>query len=213
MSSEEIFIRIKIMLKKLTVFLFFLFTLFAYAKSAYAVSFDLIAPTGQLTRGGNAQFTINVDSEGASITSTQVGIFFDTQFLQYISTVPGDAMTSVAASQTDTGKYLLTGANSAGFKGKGTFAVVTFKIIATAPGSTQLCALWGPSSSPAPTGSPAPTSPPGNTTPIPTQLPKTGGSNQIPFFALMVVILFGISAGSLLLIRKDKYTKIPHKKK
>ncbi len=68
-------------------FSFFVFTalLFAFSKQTFAATFDLIAPSGTLTRGQDVVFTINLDSQGASITSIQTGLTYDTQYLQYKS--------------------------------------------------------------------------------------------------------------------------------
>lgn len=179
----------------------FLIAFFLFVPKAFAVTFDLVAPTGQLSRGGDAAFTINIDTEGASVTSTQIGISYETQYLQYVSTVPGTAMTSVTASPTDTGKYLLEGKNSSGFSGKGSFATVNFKIIATAPGSTQLCALWGPTT-------PGPTAPP-----QPTALPKTGAITQTVGVGIFGIAFFIVAAATFIFLKKNEYEKIDLPKK
>ncbi len=188
--------------KNIFIGILFFFTFFLFVPRAFAVTFDLVAPSGQLSRGGDAAFTINIDTEGASITSTQIGISYETQYLQYVSTVPGNAMTSVTASPTDTGKYLLEGKNSSGFSGKGAFATVNFKIIATAPGSTQLCALWGPTT-------PGPTAPP----PQPTALPKTGGISQTVGAGVFGVGFFIVAAATFIFLKKNEYEKIDLPKK
>lgn len=152
----------------------FLPTLF---QNVHAITYDLFAPQEELTRGAGVQFTIYIDTEGETVTNGQIGVTYETQYLEYLSTTPGRAMTTVTVTPVESGKFLLTGTNTAGFKGNDVFAYLNFKIIATAPGSTQLCSLWAPTPTPS---SIAPTTPPGTpqpTTPRPTALPKTGDSD------------------------------------
>lgn len=147
-----------------------------------ALSYDLIAPSGVLTRGQEVQFIINIDSQGATLTTAEVGLSYENQYLEYISTTPGDALDSITATETTANTLLLSGANGTGFSGAGVFAYVTFKIIATAPGTSELCALFVPETTP----TPGPTS-----APIPTELPKTGTIENMRF---------GMIAGSALLL-------------
>jgi len=128
--------------------------MFVIQPNVYATTFDLIPPTGQLQRGQNITFTINIDTEGQSITSIQAGLTYDNVLLEYISVTPGAAMTAVTADTTThgVGKILFTGTNATGFNGTGVFATVIFKIIANSPGSTEICTLWMPET--------VPTSPP-----------------------------------------------------
>ncbi len=124
--------------------------LFVVQPSVYATSFDLIPPSGQLQRGQDITFTINIDTEGQSITSIQSGLTYDNVLLQYVSVAPGAAMTAVTADTTTygAGKILFTGTNATGFNGTGVFATVVFKIIADSPGSTEICSLWLPEPTP-----------------------------------------------------------------
>jgi hypothetical protein len=130
--------------------MFMVMSLVFAASPAYATTFDLIPPTGQLQRGQDITFTINIDTEGASLTSIQSGLTYDATLLQYVSVAPGAAMTAVTADTTTygTGKVLFTGTNAAGFNGTGVFATVVFKIIAQSSGSTEICTLWLPEPSP-----------------------------------------------------------------
>lgn len=172
---------------------FLLLTFFLLPMRVFAVTFDLVAPSGQLTRGQSVSFTINIDTEGTTITSSQIGISHDPAILQYQSVTPGNAMTEVEANPTDAGKYLLTGKNGSGFSGKGSFAVVNFKLIATAPGSSQLCALWTPTA-------PAPTSPP-----QPTALPRTGAVTQTMAMGIFGVGFSIVAAAAFIFLRKNEY--------
>ncbi len=128
---------------------FLVFFLLGNSSPVFATAFTLVPPTGNLSRGQEVPFTINIDTQGASVTSIQTGIDYDTAYLEYVSAVPGSAMNTVT---TDTslgaGKLLLTGSNTTGFTGTGVFATVTFRIIAASSGSTTLCTLWAPSITP-----------------------------------------------------------------
>ncbi len=166
---------------------FVVFLTIAQFAQAVGVTYELIAPSGTLTRGQDVTFTINMDTQGTSVSNAQVGLSYQTQYLQYVSATPGDATTSVDVSNQGDGKLVFTGSNPTGFKGKGTFANVTFKLIADSPGSTELCTLFAPSS---PTATPAP----GNPTPttrLPTSIPRTGETtfgNTIAVMGLVCII-------------------------
>ncbi|MCX7880964.1 MAG: cohesin domain-containing protein [Patescibacteria group bacterium] len=154
-------------------FIFFLFLIFFFYLpcSVKAVKFDLIAPNppeNGFFRGDTIRFTINIDTKGASLNTTQIGMTYKTQYLEYVSVTPGEAMTSVTAENLGEGKLLFSGNNNSGFSGQGTFAYVDLKIIAQAPDETELCVLWAPSSTPSPQNTPSPqaTNPPQPTTGI-----------------------------------------------
>lgn len=149
-------------------FLFLLSVLFL-AKHSYAIRYSLIAPSGTLTRGQTVTFTINIDTQGQTITNTQIGMTYETQYLEYVNTIAGDAFPNLTTTPQEGGKLIFS-ATSSGFNGNTTFAQVNFKIIAQAPGESQLCVLWEvPNETPQPT-SPQPTSP------QPTALPTSGDS-------------------------------------
>ena len=172
----------------LTVLLCILCFMF-YVSSAHALTFDLIAPSGELIRGQETKFTINIDTEGRSFTSTQIGMTYDVNFLEYVSTSPGSTFTTVAADPQDGGKIIITGSSTSGYTGSGSFAFVTFRIIAQSPGSTQLCALYNPTN-------PTPTSlPPG--VPTPTSLPRSGsftesGRGIISGLVMIIIAITGL---------------------
>lgn len=174
---------------------FFIYS--ASAASVYAAQYDLIAPTGQLTRGQDVQFTININTEGQSLTAAQIGMTYKTDALQYVSTTPGEAFTTVETQTLDGGKLMFNASNPSGYSGTGTFAIVTFKIIATASGSTELCVLF------APTDTPAPTSP--ATGPQPTGLPKTGSTTQTVKGVIVGAALFLMATAGLVLSNKNEY--------
>lgn len=199
---------------------FFIGVGFLFAQQAYAVTFDLIPPSGALKRGQDITFTITLDSLGASITSIQTGLTFDTQYLQYKSVAAGAAMDSVTADTTTygAGKVLFTGAKGSGFNGNGVFATVTFALIAEQSGETEICTLWAPNPTPTtpPTNTPLPTAPPLQPTapPQPTALPQTGiadSRNTGIIFAFMALLS---AAGIFMLSQKRKYVQpkkaLPH---
>jgi len=138
---------------------FIIFFFLGLVPSVFATKFDLIPPAGTLQRGQDITFTINIDTEGASVTSIQSGLTYDSTLIQYISVTAGAAMSSVVADTATfgTGKILFTGTNNAGFNGTGVFATVVFKIIAQSSGSTEICSLWLPEVTPSPTVGPSPT--------------------------------------------------------
>lgn len=177
--------------------------------SAATANFTITPPEGPFTRGQNIDFTIAVDTQGQTVSSTTVGMTYDTQYLQYVSTTPGDAFATVNAETQDGGKIVFNGSNAGGYSGTGTFAVVTFKLIATSSGSTQLCVLYNPATTPVPN----PTSAPNPTSgPQPTALPKTGSMNQMAQGAIIGFGLLLILTSGFMLINKPAI-KTPYKHK
>jgi hypothetical protein len=165
---------------------------FLIPNKAYAIKFDLIAPqppSGGFNRGQTVQFTINIDTQNQTVNSTQIGMTYDTQYLEYVSTTPGNAMTSVATENLGEGKLLFSGENNAGFSGQGTFANISFKIIAQAPGSTELCVLWNPESQPTTPPSQPTLSPSRPISPLPTS-GEVKGVFTNSFFGLIFISIF-----------------------
>jgi len=201
-------------MKNAAVGLFFTFLfLFLSIKQTYAVKFDLVAPSGTLTRGQDVVFTINMDTEGASVTTIQTGLTYDTAYLQYESVAAGAATDSVTAdtSTYGTGKVLLSGTKTAGFNGNGVFATVTFKLVAQNAGSTEICTLWVPNT-PTVTGAPTPTTVVGATSsptaaPQPTALPTTGITDSRNSGVVLAVVFLLAAGGIYSLSQKQKYTQ------
>ena len=194
-------------MKKFLVMILLALGVLIIPNSVLATAFDLIAPTEQLVRGQDVKFTINIDTEGKSLSSTSVGMTYETQYLEYISTTPGNTFTTVSADVQDVGKLLITGSSTTPYSGSGTFAYVTFKLIATSSGSTQLCALFSPSTptatpGPSPTLGPSPT--PGGPTspPVPTSLPKTGESGSTVQGAILASLFFVAAGVGLFVFKK-----------
>jgi hypothetical protein len=158
--------------------LIIIFVLFLFPKTVLAVRYSLIAPSGQFTRGQTVTFTINIDTQGETITNAQIGLTYQTQYLEYVNTIASNDFPNLTTTPQGTGSLILS-ATSVNFNGSGTFAQVNFRIIADAPGETQLCALQ--EVNPTPTSpqynSPQPTSPQYNS-PQPTALPKSGNLDK-----------------------------------
>ncbi len=192
-------------MKKLFVFIIFMaVVLFISPQSTQAVIFDLLAPSGQLSRGQDVRFIINIDTEGRSFTSTQIGMTYDVGVLEYVSISPGSTFTTVAADLQDGGKIIITGSSTSGYSGSGSFATVTFRIIAQSSGETQLCVLFNPAN-PTPTslppGVPTPTSlPPG--VPTPTSLPRSGSFPESGRGIITGLAMVAIAVVSFILFKK-----------
>lgn len=139
-------------------------------------SFNLIPPSGSLSRNQSVQFIIEIDTQNQPVKSIQIGLTYQTQYLQYLSMTPGEAMTQVTVQDLGGGKLLFSGSNPSGFSGKGNFVYVNFKIIADAPGVSELCAFWTPSTTPTVTPTPQPGTPTATPIPVnnPTALPRSG---------------------------------------
>ena len=194
---------------------FIAFVFFIFVPASFATSFDLVPPTGTLQRGQNITFTVNISSEGTSITTVQSGLSYDPVLLQYVSVTPGAAMNSVVADTTTygAGKVLFTGTNNVGFNGTGIFATVVFTIIAQNPGSTEVCSLWLPeptASAAVPTQAPLPTGIISTASPTlppqPTTLPKTGITDSRNTAVIFAVSFLFAAGGVFYLSQKQKYT-------
>ena len=215
------------MLKKIIIYFAVFLALPVLIGSVNAITYDLFAPQGQLRRGQTVQFTININTEGSTITTGEIGSSYETPYLEYVGITPGAAMTSVVATPQGTGSFLITGTNTAGFNGNDVFAYLDFKIIADSPGSSQLCVLWAPETTPTPSNPPInPTAGPTNpTTPaptdqavtpsptvirpsssvrIPTALPKTG-TNEPKNFASLTGGFFLLTALGFLILKKVSF--------
>jgi len=207
--------------KLLTIIIFVFSVLFLTPFSVSAITFDLIAPSGELQRGQEVKFTININTEGRSLSSTSIGMTYETQYLEYVSTLPGNTFTTVSTDVQDGGRLIISGSSTSPYSGSGTYAYVTYKLIATGPGSTELCALFNPSVSPTPTLTPTgrpqptytpyppqPTSPPGQPTytpypPQPTAAPPRPGSiNQTTKGIFLGLTFLLVATGGAIVLKK-----------
>jgi hypothetical protein len=182
-------------MKKFLIAIFLFLVVFLIPHSVLATKFDLVAPSGALTSGGEAVFTINIDTDGSSLSSTAIGMTYQTQYLEYVSTAAGDSFSTVSADVQDGGKLILSGSSTTPYSDSGVFAYVTFKIIATGPGSTELCALYNPSSV-------TPTSVL-TSAPVPTSLPKTGESNSAIRGIVLASLFFAVAGIGLFVFKKS----------
>jgi len=168
------------------------FLLFVFSKNIFATTYDLYLPEGPYNRGDEFQLTISVDTEGNSIESAEIGSTYDTEFLEFLTVTPGDTFSTVTATPLGGGELMISASNTSGFSGQGTFAYINFKIIASAPGATEICTLWEPSPT-TPPGQPTtqPTTPPGQ----PTTPPQPTPGNEKPFLYIAIGgLLFVLTA-------------------
>lgn len=190
-------------MKKILVLFFLILSLFIVPRNVSATSFDLINPEGALSRGQDVIFTININTEGESLGSSAIGMTYETQYLEYVSVAPGDTFSTVSADVQGDGKLIITGTSTNPYSGAGAFAYITFKLIATQSGSTQLCVLFNPQTS---TPTPNPTTPPDIvptdvTEPV-TALPKTGESKPMAQGIIFATIFLGAASIGLFVFKK-----------
>ena len=199
-------------MKKILITILLILGVLIVPDSVLATTFDLIAPSGELVRGQNIKFTINIDTEGKSLSSTSIGMTYETQYLEYVSTLPGNTFTTVSTNVQDGGRLIISGSSTSPYSGSGTYAYVTYKLIATGPGSTELCALFNPAETPTATPQPTnppgqPTSPPGQPTytpypPQPTNLPKSGETGSVAKGIVLASLFFITAAGGFFVLKK-----------
>ena len=166
-------------------FISFFFLFIFSSKSVLATTFDLYASTpGPYNRGQEVIFTVNIDTEGETLTNTAIGMTYDTRYLEFINTLPGQTFSTVTTDNLGNGKLVFYGQSSTGFSGAGKYVDVVFKLISQAPGSTELCVLWNPEVTSTPQ--------PPTTTPAP---PVSGEGKQVFTLSLIGVTMVG---GSIL---------------
>lgn len=197
-------------MKKILITIFFILGILIVPDSVLAdTTFELIGPSSEPVRGQEVRFTISINTQGSSLSSKAIGMTYETQYLEYISVVPGDSFTTVSVDVQDGGKLIITGTSTTPYSGSGIFAYVTFKLIATGPGSTQLCNLYNLDETPTATPQPSnqPTSPPGQPTytphpPQPTSLPKSGETGSATKGIVLASSFFIIAAGGFFVFKK-----------
>lgn len=180
----------------------FIFIPMFFSRPVFATKYYLIAPSGTLQRGTEIKFTITIDTEGQAVANPLIGMTYKSDALQYISIVPGNTYTNISITPDASNNLVISGSSDTPFTGSGDLAYVTFKIIATAPGSTDLCVLFAPTTTPTPGVT--------SSAPQPTALPKTGetssGTKSLAFgigFLILTGVLFVLN-------RKESHVKIPH---
>jgi len=151
----------KLMFKKLVLVALFSFAfLFIGVQKSEAALYFVEAPASPLTRNLEYDFIITVDTLGTPMTTGIADVTYETQYLQLVSVSNGNFFDSVTHTTPATGTIRLTGTNASAKSGSGNFAIIRFKLIATAAGSTTLCSV-----EPVTTPTPVPTTPVGPTSP------------------------------------------------
>jgi hypothetical protein len=193
--------------------LFFVFVVFCFLLSqesvpAWATRFSIVAPTGTLTRNQDVPFTINIDTEGVTLTTAQTDVRLDTNFLQYVGVTPGPLFTTVTGGSVSSDTVRLSGSvasGNPGVTGTGVFATMTARIIADTSGEATLCTIVTPTTpTPVPTVPTAPTattvpgqptSPPVVTAPPVTTLPRSGTVENVLILGILGLVLASIGVG------------------
>lgn len=159
----------------------------------HAANFELIPPTGTINRGDTIKFQVNVNTQGESIKNIQIGVSYRTQELQYVGVEAGDTFTTVTATDQPGTGVIINASHPTGYSGSGVFAYVSFKLIATAPGSTQLCSLFEPQT---PT-----VTRPASASLSPTALPRTGGSSS--YVPVVMIGLALVATSGYVLVKRN----------
>lgn len=189
----------------LTLLLFLIFS----PKPILATTFDLYASTPPpYNRGQEITFTINIDTEGASLTNAAIGMTYDTQYLELVNTLPGQTFPTITTDNLGGGKLVFYGQSSTGFSGQGKFVDVVFKLIAQAPGSTELCVLWNPETTPTPKSEITPTKSEIN----PTSQPKPPVSGEGKTTLTLSTVGGIITTAALFSLMHRRHRKIKFKK-
>jgi len=194
--------------------LFFVFVVFCFLLAresvpAWATRFSIVVPTpttGTFSHGQDVPFTINIDTEGVTLTTAQTDVWLDTNYLQYVGVTPGPLFTTVTGGSVSSDTVRFTGSvatGSPGVTGTGVFATMTAKIIADAPGTATLCTIVTPTTpTPVPTSPPGattvpgqPTSPPVVTAPPVSTLPRSGTVENVLILGVLGLALASIGVG------------------
>jgi hypothetical protein len=116
--------------------------------------------------------------------------------VEFQTLLSGDFFDNVSYSKVEEGKLYVVGELSSPKSGSGLVAIAKLKIIATAPGGAQLCAVAPITPTPTgqPTNTPAPTSVYATSTPRPTVLPTSGGGGQLLSYAFFSLVFLALAA-------------------
>jgi hypothetical protein len=138
------------MVKKLTASIFTLGFFLLSPVSALAANLSIAPSTGQINKGCDVTFTIELDTQGSQTDGTDVILKYDPTKLTIAQTditngkiyadYPGNSIDSTA------GKISVSGIAqvSQAFSGKGTFATLKFKVNSAASGTTALAFDFDP---------------------------------------------------------------------
>ena len=187
------------MKKIFTIFVIFASILFCFifiAKNVLAIDLSVEAPQELLVQGQVFDFKVNIDTQGESITKQEFYFTYEKEYVEFQSLLAGDFFDNVSYSKVEEGKLYVIGELSAPKSGSGLVAVSKLKIIATAPGTSQLCGVLPITPTPIGqlTDTPAPTSPYATSTAAPTALPTSGGGGQLLSYAFFAVVFLVLAA-------------------
>lgn len=129
------------------------------------VDFSLELPQEQLVRGQVFDWKVNITVEDETVTKEEFYFTYDANLLERQEFLAGDFFENVSYTEVEKGKLYVVGESNTPKSGSGLVAVARMKIIASEPGSAQLCAVLritpSPTQSPtSPSATPVPTSPP-----------------------------------------------------
>lgn len=146
------------MKKSIIILITFLFALFLWVpKSQAAILMSIEAPSEELVRQQEYDFLVTIDTFGEQVGNIKASVDYQSQYLELVSVNNGNFFNTISHTTPSVGKIELTGSNTSPKAGSGTFAIVRFKLIATAPGSTTLCTVTPITET---TPIPSPTTPP-----------------------------------------------------
>jgi len=159
-----------------------------------AIDISTEAPQEVLIRGQVFDWKVNINTQGESIKKQEFYFTYEKDYIEFQSLLAGDFFDNVSYSKVKEGKLYVIGESSSPKSGSGLVALAKMKIIAEAPGASQLCAVLPITPTPTgqPTATPAPTSPYATSTPRPTALPTSGAAGQVlsyAFFGFVFLVL------------------------
>jgi len=171
-----------------------LFCLIFITKNVLAIDISTEAPQELLVRGQVFDWKVNIDTQGESISKQEFYFTYEKDYVEFQSLLAGDFFDNVSYSKVEEGKLYVIGESSSPKSGSGLVALAKMKIIADAPGASQLCAVIPitPTPTSQPTVTPQPTYPQATSTIRPTALPPSGDQGQLlsyVFFAGIFLVL------------------------
>ena len=167
----------------------FLSGFFFPSKVLGKVDFSIEVPQEQLVRGEVFDWKVNITVEGETVTREEFYFTYDANSLELQEFLAGDFFNDVSYTEVEKGKLYVVGTSNTPKSGSGLVAVAKMKIIASEPGSAQLCAVLRIT--------PTPTQPP--TTPIPTTSiptsppPRSGNFRNFLNYAFLGTIFLALA--------------------
>lgn len=185
----------------------FIFLTFFFTEKVSATRFTIVAPTGTLQSGTQVPFTINIDTEGTTLTTTQTDVQLNPTYIQFQGVTPAALFPTLAVSNPSADTVRIAGTvetGTSGVNGTGTFATMIARMTATSSGTTTLASIVSlptltltPTTPITPTTVIYPTNTPVVNTPPPiSELPRTGTTENITM-GIGIGIIFVLSGLSL----------------